>query len=78
MALRVVVLPSGEDADSYVRSRGAASFGGLVEKAENLIDYLLDRTVSAHPADSPIERRLEALQEAASLLSGQREAVRRE
>ncbi len=78
MALRVVVLPSGEDADSYVRSRGAASFGVLLEKAENLIDYLLDRTVSAHPADSPIERRLEALQEAASLLSGQREAVRRE
>jgi DNA primase len=78
MALRVVVLPSGFDADSYVRSRGAESFGGLLEKAKNLIDYLLDRTVSAHPADSPIERRLEALQEAASLLSGQREAVRRE
>lgn len=78
MRLQAVVLPSGEDADSFVRTRGAESFRGFLEKAENLIDYLLNRVVSACPAESPIEKRMEALQEAASFLSGQREAVRRE
>jgi hypothetical protein len=47
-------------------------------KAKNLIDYLLDRLVAASPPDGPIERRLEALQEAGAFLSGQKEAVRRE
>ncbi|MFQ5692920.1 MAG: toprim domain-containing protein, partial [Nitrospinota bacterium] len=78
MAFQVVALPSGEDADSYVRSRGAESFRGLLEKAENLIDYLLNRVLAACPPDSPIERRMEALREMGEILSGQSEAVRRE
>lgn len=78
MGLQVVALPAGEDADSFVRSRGAESFRGLLERAENLIDYLLNRFVAACPSDAPVQRRLETLREAVAVLSGQREAVRRE
>lgn len=78
MGLQVVALPAGEDADSFVRSRGAESFRGLLERAENLIDYLLNRFVAACPSDAPVQRRLETLREAVAVLSGQGEAVRRE
>jgi DNA primase len=78
MTLQALILPPGDDADSFVRTRGAAPFRDLMGKAKNLIDYLLDRLVAASPPDGPIERRLEALQEAGAFLSGQKEAVRRE
>lgn len=78
MALQVVTLPPGEDADSFVRVHGEKAFNGLLENAENLIDYLLEGVVSSCPQGAPIEGRVRALEEAASFLSGQQEAVRRE
>jgi DNA primase len=38
---RVLVLPEGEDPDSYLRKHGAAAFGTLVEGARTMIDFLL-------------------------------------
>lgn len=78
MGLKVLALPPGEDADSYVRVHGEKGFNDLLGSAENLIDYLLDRVLSSCPLEAPIERRIQALEEASSFLSGQREAVRRE
>ena len=78
MTLQVVTLPPGEDADSFVRVHGEKAFNGLLENAENLIDYLLEGVVSSCPQGAPIERRMRGLEEAASFLSGQQEAVRRE
>ncbi len=38
---RVLVLPDGEDPDSYLRKNGAAAFGALIGKARTMIDFLL-------------------------------------
>jgi DNA primase len=38
---RVLVLPEGEDPDSYLRKQGAAAFGTLIEDARTMIDFLL-------------------------------------
>jgi DNA primase len=38
---RVLMLPEGEDPDSYLRKQGAAAFGALVDSAVTMIDFLL-------------------------------------
>jgi DNA primase len=38
---RVLVLPEGEDPDSYLRTHGAAAFGALLDSARTMIDFLL-------------------------------------
>lgn len=41
--VRVVILPPGEDPDSYIRSRGPAAFKRLIAESISLIDFKLDR-----------------------------------
>jgi DNA primase len=38
---RVLVLPEGEDPDSYLRKHGTAAFGALLDDARTMIDFLL-------------------------------------
>jgi DNA primase len=38
---RVLVLPEGQDPDSYLRAHGAAAFGALLDDARTMIDFLL-------------------------------------
>lgn len=41
---KVLLLPDGEDPDSYLRKYGSASFRALFEKAKTMIDFLLSTT----------------------------------
>ncbi len=43
---RVVLLPQGEDPDSFVRDKGAAAFMDLVEAAPLMMDFAIDRVVA--------------------------------
>ncbi len=43
---RVVLLPGGEDPDSFVRDKGAAAFLELVDQAPLMIDFAIDRVVT--------------------------------
>ncbi len=38
---KVLVLPDGEDPDSYLRKHGAAAFGALMGQARTMVDFLL-------------------------------------
>ncbi len=64
-SVRVVVLPKGEDPDSFVRSRGADGFRALLEAAKPSIEYKLDpqidRLNTGFDAPSAIARKAEAL-----------------
>jgi DNA primase len=46
-SVRVVILPEGEDPDSYVRSKGPAGFSALLEAAKPSIEFKLDPKIDA-------------------------------
>src|SRR5262249_27715626 len=43
LAVRVAVVPSPHDPDSYIKASGAAAFCQLIEQAEGFFDYFLKR-----------------------------------
>jgi DNA primase len=45
---RVALLPSGEDPDTYVRRHGLQGITSIVEKAETLPEFALERMVERH------------------------------
>ncbi len=47
---KVVVLPEGEDPDSFVCQAGAGSFYALREKAKDIFDFMLDLLSQRYPA----------------------------
>jgi DNA primase len=55
-SLRFVTLPSGEDPDSLIRERGAASFTEMLAAARPLSEMLWQAELAARPIDTP-ERR---------------------
>ena len=71
---RGVLLPDGADPDSFIRAQGAAAFRGLVEKAEDLMDFFLRRTVQEHRLDT-IEGKVAAVRETVPLLAKVRDRV---
>jgi DNA primase len=71
---RGVLLPDGADPDSFIRARGAEPFRGLVEKAEDLMDFFLRRTVQEHRLDT-IEGKVAAVRETVPLLAKVRDRV---
>jgi DNA primase len=71
---RGVLLPDGADPDSFIRAQGAAAFRGLVEKAEDLMDFFLRRTVQEHRLDT-IEGKVTAVRETVPLLAKVRDRV---
>ena len=46
MSARVVVLPQGEDPDSFVNKHGSKGFIKLLEKAEPIFDFYLDQNLA--------------------------------
>lgn len=50
---RVIVLPQGEDPDSFVRKQGGEAFREKIEKAGFLLDFVLERIVMRHDIASP-------------------------
>ncbi len=43
----VLAVPAGKDPDAYLRAEGAQAFAGLLEKAPNLFEFLLERAAGA-------------------------------
>jgi DNA primase len=71
---RGVLLPDGADPDSFIRAQGEAAFRGLVEKADDLLDFFLRRTVQEHRLDT-IEGKVTAVRETVPLLAKVRDRV---
>ncbi len=63
---RLLLLPRGEDPDSYVRNHGPDLFLGAAEGSVPLLDFFLERVMAAH-GGSP-EGRLAAARELAPVL----------
>ena len=63
---RAVMLPQGEDPDSFVRACGVETFLKMVDQAPPLLDLFIDRAGTAHPNDPP--GRAAALRELAPAL----------
>lgn len=63
---RGIFIPSGFDPDTFVRARGAAAFGELVQSADLLADYFLSD--QAARAKTSFEARARAAEEVAGLL----------
>ncbi len=55
-SLRFVALPAGDDPDTFIARRGAASFRATLAAARPLADMLWDMEVGGRPVDTP-ERR---------------------
>jgi DNA primase len=71
---RGVLLPDGADPDSFIRAHGAEAFRGLLEKAGDLMDFFLRRTVQEHRLDT-IEGKVTAVRETVPLLAKVRDRV---
>lgn len=48
LAVRVAVMPSPHDPDSFIRKEGAAAFQDLIQRAPGFFDYFLDRCCRLH------------------------------
>lgn len=70
---RAVMLPAGEDPDSFVRAQGLEAFEGLVEAAPPLLDLYISRARDEHPADPP--GRVAALRHVAPALAALDDAL---
>jgi len=49
---RVVLLPQGEDPDSFVRKEGPEAFEKLVSRADSLFEFYMDQTIAKAGRDS--------------------------
>jgi DNA primase len=56
LTVKVVVLPSGDDPDTFVRTCGIEPFLTLVERADGLIDFALARCLAGRKAGSVTDR----------------------
>jgi len=67
LAVRVAVVPSPHDPDSFIKANGGEAFRTLVEGAEGFFDYLLKRLLATHDAATD-KGRLEILRAMAEAL----------
>jgi DNA primase len=70
---RAVMLPAGEDPDSFVRAQGLEAFEALVDAAPPLLDLYITRAGDDHPADPP--GRVAALRHVAPALAALDDAL---
>ncbi len=66
---RVIVLPKGEDPDSFVRSQGGEAFQKKIAGAGFLLDFVIERIIARHDIASP--RGQVAVCDEAAVLLGQ-------
>ncbi len=50
---RVIVLPKGEDPDSFVQKQGGAAFQEKIAGAGFLLDFVIERIIARHDISSP-------------------------
>ena len=55
--VNVVVMPSGEDPDTFIRRHGGAAYQERLRNSRQYLDYLLDRTASEYDLRRDEERR---------------------
>ncbi len=77
VAARLVMLPEGDDPDSYVRRHGAGAFSERIEKAGLLFDYVIESVLQRHDLTSP-EGIVSACREIAPLLKNIEDTFKRE
>jgi DNA primase len=65
---RAVLLPEGEDPDSFIREKGPDAFRRLLDEAESLMDFFIRRTVEEHPVRT-VEGKVAAVRELVPLLA---------
>jgi DNA primase len=68
---RVLILPEGEDPDSFVRLRGLETFTEALDRAAPMFDFFID--VSLESAGEGAEARVRALREILRVLAGLRD-----
>lgn len=68
MASRVLVLPEGEDPDSFVRSRGLDAWKEALDRAVPMFDFFMD--VSLESAGEGVESRVRVLRDILQVLAG--------
>src|ERR1700722_11477655 len=65
LAIRVAVVPSPHDPDSFIKESGGEAFKQLIEKAEGFFDYYLNRLCATNDLTTD-KGRLEVLQQMAT------------
>lgn len=65
---RCVLLPGGEDPDTFLRGKGVENFRKLLEGAESLMDFYINRTVQEHPTGT-VEGKVAAVRSVVPLLA---------
>ena len=55
--VRVALLPTGDDPDTFVKKRGGPAYTALLTQAPSWLDYLLDRSAQRHDLERPDGRR---------------------
>lgn len=69
MNVRVLLLPAGEDPDSYVKANGKSGFEVYVnERAQDFLDFKLDQLRVSHDFEDP-QAKTQAIHEVAQTLS---------
>ncbi len=67
LSAKAVVLPEGHDPDTYVKENGLAAFEKLVEKADLLFDFYLNRSLSLNKQG--VEGKVNAMKEILPVLA---------
>ncbi len=75
VASRVLVLPEGEDPDSFVRSRGLNPWEEALDQAVPMFDFFMD--VSLESAGDGVESKVRALKDILQVLAGQEDRALR-
>lgn len=77
LGVKVVMLPAGEDPDTYVRKEGPESFARLEEQAPSLLDFALEHSLQSAEA-STIEGRIRSVDEVLRILQKSEHPIERE
>jgi DNA primase len=67
LVVKVAALPTGDDPDTLIRREGAAAFAGLIERAEEFIDYQIAHAAAQPKFNQMVERVRFAEQMAANI-----------
>jgi DNA primase len=72
--LLVSIIPEGKDPADYVAAKGAAEMRAVIEGAQPLLRFVIDRRIEAHDLTTP-EGRSRALDDAATVLASVRGSI---
>lgn len=76
MGCRVVILPSGEDPDSYIRSHQERAFRGLVKSGRNALEFLVEDMLKN--SDRGAQARMRAIENLSPVLGEIKNVIARE